>query len=165
LNLWIDFVKDIAYPVNAKIRDILAANTHLYDGEYPDCFIEIFDLVAERELMLKAWDQKNFTNLIGRVTFPREADEVVNQQLKEKQQRKAELLNLVLRPLAKKSRLSSSLSFYSAASITQSQTLGEDLEEPLLEDEYFDPFSSHETAAQHLDLQRGPLTGASNLLG
>eukprot|EP00927_Polykrikos_kofoidii_P003030 TRINITY_DN11204_c0_g1_i1.p1 TRINITY_DN11204_c0_g1~~TRINITY_DN11204_c0_g1_i1.p1 ORF type:complete len:336 (+),score=29.80 TRINITY_DN11204_c0_g1_i1:91-1008(+) len=94
LMMWMAFVKNVALPVNREIRDIIANQTHLYDGSYPECFEQIFDLVAEREMMLQQWENNDYSNLKGHITFPKEADSLVRDELQTKQERKAKLLGL-----------------------------------------------------------------------
>lgn len=96
LEMWMAFVKDVAQPVNIEIRDIIAKETHLYDGSYPECFEQIFDLVAERQMMLQQWEKKDYANLRGQIKFPKQVDSLVRDQLHAKQARKAALLGLTI---------------------------------------------------------------------
>jgi hypothetical protein len=91
LELWCDFVDNVALPAYQTMVTLMAERAHLFDGPYPKCFVTVFSLVAERQVMVADWRRGQYDNLRGSVRFPSDVDKLVKERLRAFTRKKAEL--------------------------------------------------------------------------
>lgn len=94
VDAWTAFQTEQALPVNRQIAEIIATKADLFDGPYPECFMTFLSLVAEREMMVRAWAKSSYVHLRGKLVFPSELDSEIREKLNALANRKAELLGV-----------------------------------------------------------------------
>jgi len=81
VKLWVHFVTEIAYPVNSRIVQLLTDKSHLHDGPLPNDYLDLFGLVAERELVIAQWKEGYYGQLLFEWLYPSEFDSMIEERL------------------------------------------------------------------------------------
>lgn len=91
VQLWIEFVRNIAYPVNSNIVKILTEKSHLHDGPLPPDYLDLFGLVAERSMVISQWQHGDYSQLLFDTLYPSAFDEAIENRLRELQEKQVRL--------------------------------------------------------------------------
>jgi len=88
-------VRSTLQPLNRRAMETVLTNTHLIDGEFPECLYHLYSHVIEMDSLLERWRHGDFAVMFAPRSYPRDVKTWANQEF-ERLRRKQNCLLLEL---------------------------------------------------------------------
>jgi len=69
-----DLVACTLQPLNRRAMEIILNNTHLIDGEFPECLYSLYSHVIEMDSLLERWRHRDFSRIFPITGYPTEVN-------------------------------------------------------------------------------------------
>lgn len=85
-------VQKTLQPLNRRAMETLLSNTHLIDGEFPDCLYWLYSHVIEMDSLLERWAHRDFAAMFPMTPYPREVNRWADREFERLRKKQSRLL-------------------------------------------------------------------------
>lgn len=79
-------------PLNRRAMELILQNTHLIDGEFPDCLYKLYSHVIEMDSLLERWERRDFTVMFPPTVYPKEVNTWAGHEFEVLRQKQTDLM-------------------------------------------------------------------------